>query len=279
MRPDGFLRFPCPRCGKRLKAPAGSAGRGCTCPRCRTRQVVPTPAEPPVERIAAETPGALPPAPGASGPGQLPEEPDVERTAVEIPEPPAAPAPLQPGLSVAQLTPNLYHCRREDGRPLDQHDLAEVAKFLGVSRHALTYPAPGRLAGWHNGVPYRANECILLGDDDTDYRQRALASGPLPLPGPAADRTTGTAGGHDGTAGTGAGAAGQTAEPASTAAVVAGIIVCGVILLALAVVVWVFVVPALVLILSGVAQWWASLSIKERFEIYKKVQEATTKKG
>src|SRR5437870_3903712 len=41
-----LVRFLCPHCGKRCKAPAGAAGRGSRCPRCGARLEVPTPENP-----------------------------------------------------------------------------------------------------------------------------------------------------------------------------------------------------------------------------------------
>lgn len=43
------IEFPCqnPQCGKKMKAPAGTAGRKARCPLCKTVQVIPAPAPPP----------------------------------------------------------------------------------------------------------------------------------------------------------------------------------------------------------------------------------------
>jgi hypothetical protein len=167
---EPVVRFLCARCEHWLKASAGSVGKRCTCPRCKQKQFVPSP----------HAPDGAPDRPSRPTPDDLP-------TAL-------------PDFTLERLAPNLYRCRRADGRPLDARDLEAVANALGVPRQTLTYPAPSRLAGWHNGELCLAHECVLLGDDDTDYRRQAVAAAPPSLPSPAVEGATSVGRGDPSTA-------------------------------------------------------------------------------
>src|SRR6266487_104341 len=67
-----MIRFACPHCQKKIKAPPEGAGRSVTCPRCRNRLVVPPPIreEPAIGKVVSEPTGisskpqvsAMPPA-------------------------------------------------------------------------------------------------------------------------------------------------------------------------------------------------------------------------
>jgi len=64
---DGMVRFPCLKCGKRLKAPPAARGKAGKCSKCQTRFVVPT-----ADAGAAGADGSGangPPAAAAGGPG------------------------------------------------------------------------------------------------------------------------------------------------------------------------------------------------------------------
>lgn len=65
-----MIRFLCPTCQKRLKAPDDGAGRKTSCPRCGQRMLVPAPPPPPAsinktlmgQLASSPAPGSIPPA-------------------------------------------------------------------------------------------------------------------------------------------------------------------------------------------------------------------------
>ena len=88
-----MIRFSCPHCTKKLKAPEGSAGRMITCPKCGQSLVVPAPVRSPgpiFPESAAISPTPLPPV-GAvtaeSSPGKIPVScPGCDRTLQVLPD-------------------------------------------------------------------------------------------------------------------------------------------------------------------------------------------------
>ena len=56
MTPE-LIRFNCPKCGKRCKAPEGAAGKGATCPRCKSHFEIPAPETQPVRTVPVICPG------------------------------------------------------------------------------------------------------------------------------------------------------------------------------------------------------------------------------
>ena len=66
-----MIRFQCPTCLKRLKAPDGGAGRKISCPKCGQRLLIPPPVRPqkqPQDRTALGQPMPDPDAPPAPSP-------------------------------------------------------------------------------------------------------------------------------------------------------------------------------------------------------------------
>src|SRR5438270_471410 len=85
---DSLIRFPCPKCGKRLKAPADRTGSRVTCSACGEKMLVPGAAPPadavpwfcqPADQLLAPDAPRVSPAPPAAlpAPRALPDLPDL----------------------------------------------------------------------------------------------------------------------------------------------------------------------------------------------------------
>lgn len=117
---DTLFRFPCTKCGVRLKSQPVFAGKSIVCPKCKTKQFIPQPVESEEEVDLSSTEmrklEQFPPA-GVKRPPAGPRPPvgpplvpvpragNDPRTAAELSPPVVAPSPAMPKVPVARAIP------------------------------------------------------------------------------------------------------------------------------------------------------------------------------